>query len=640
MTNRTPLLRTAAAILVAAAATAAALVGTAAPARAETPALPGLAELTDRIMNRQLADGDVPGGAVTIVAGGQVAYTAGYGLADIAAGASVDPATTGFYTASTAKLFTAAAVLQLADKGLLDLGTDVNEYLTDVEVPDTYPGKPVTLEHLLTNTAGFDPDSGMFGLAATTAEDLPSLGDSLADVPDRIREPGTILAYDNYGVALAGHVVELVAGMPYDQYINENIYAPLGMTGATASQPHPAAVDANLATGYRPSGDGQTETAGDYNPWSPTGPGQVTTAADMGRFMLDQLSGASVLGAGIPERMMEGHYAQDPRMPGMGYIYEERPRNGQRVLFKGGDGTGYHNDMSLLPDQGIGVFVTVNGDGNGDFDGGALTDAILDEYFPQAPLASAPQGIGGDVSGYEGSYQTSRLSNSGILKARALTQTVVTVTANDDGTITTSDRTLSSNPDADTQVWVQTEHGLFQEIDGYGTLAISDDGVLTEWRGQNQVYLKIAWYELPALHFQVLLVAVVLLLAGVIAIPIVAVARRRRPASPRVARYAGLTAWITALLGVGLIIGVIMLLSDQSAAIEMVTLGSPVLEGLMILATVTVVGALAVAVGAVAAWWRGWWRPAGRIAYTVLALSGLAFAAVVFTYNLTGPPFN
>ncbi|GIG64516.1 serine hydrolase domain-containing protein [Phytomonospora endophytica] len=640
MTTRTPLLKTATAILVAMAATVAALAGTTAPAHAETPDLPGLAELTDRVMNQQLADGDVPGAAVTIVAGGQVAYTAGYGLADIAAGAPVDPATTGFYTASTAKLFTAAAVLQLADQGRLDLNTDVNEYLTDVEVPDTYPGKPVTLEHLLTHTAGFDPDAGMLGIAATTAEELPSLGESLTEVPERIREPGTVLAYDNYGVALAGHIVELVAGVPYDRYINENIYAPLGMTGATASQPHPAAVDENLATGYRPSGDGQSETAGDYNPWSPTGPGQVTTAADMGRFMLDQLSGASVLGAGIPERMMARHYAQDPRMPGMGYIYEERPRNGQRVIFKGGDGTGYHNDMSLLPDQGIGVFVTVNGDGNDDFDGGALIDAVLDEYFPQAPPATAPRGIGGDVSGYEGSYQTSRLSTDGILRARALTQSVVTVTANDDGTITTSDRTLSSNPDADTQVWVQTEHGFFQEIDGHGTLAISDDGVLTEWRGQNQVYLKIAWYELPTLHFQVLLAAVALLLVGVIAIPVAALAGRKRAASPRVARYAGLTGWITAVLSVGLVTGVVMLLSDQSAAIEMVTLGTPVLYGLMILATLTVVGALAVAVAAVAAWWRGWWRPAGRIAYAVLALSGLAFAAVIYTYNLTGPPFN
>ncbi|MEV0644020.1 serine hydrolase domain-containing protein [Phytomonospora sp. NPDC050363] len=638
MTQRTPT-RVAAGLLTAAVTTATLLAAT--PAHAETTDLPGIAQLADAVVSEQLSTGDVPGAAVVIVAGGEVVHTAGYGLADIASGTPFDPATTGFYTASTAKLFTAAAVLQLADRGLLDLDADVNDHLTAFDVPDTFPGKPVTLEHLLTHTAGFDPDGGTFATSAIDPADLPTLADSLAEtMPERVREPGTVLAYDNYGVALAGHIVEQVAGVPYDRHIAENVFAPLGMTGSTAAQPHPAEIEATLATGYRPAGDGQTETAGNHNPWTPTGPGQVTTAADMARFMIDQLSGASLLGAGVPERMMAGHYAQDPRMPGMGYVYEERPRNGQRVLFKGGDGSGFHNDMSLLPERGIGVFLTVNGDGNGDFDGGALTDAILDRYFPQEPVTTAPQGIGGDVAHYEGTYRTSRLSRDGVLRARALTQSVVTVAANPDGTITTTGRTLSSDSTADSQIWVQTEPGFFQEIDGPGTLAISSDGVLTEWRGQNQVYLRIDWYERPDLHLQALLMALLGLVAALIAIPIVAVVRRGRERHPRAARAARLVGWLTAAVAVALTAAIVTLLSDPNAAFDLVTLGSPALYVLMIAATATVAATVAVCAGAVAAWVSGWWRIPGRIAHTLLALSAVTFSAVMIAYNLTGPPFN
>ncbi|HEY1180464.1 MAG TPA: serine hydrolase, partial [Phytomonospora sp.] len=154
------------------------------------------------------------------------------------------------------------------------------------------------------------------------------------------------------------------------------------------------------------------------------------------------------------------------------------------------------------------------------------------------------------------------------------------------------------------------------------------------------VYLKIAWYERPGLHLQILIGAVAVLAVAVVALPVAAFAGRRRPAGPRLARHARLAAWLNAVLAVGVVAGIVSLLSDQNAAFEMMTLGSPVLYGLMVGATVAVAGSVAVAVAAVAAWGRGWWRPAGRIAYTLLAVSGLAFAGVAFAYNLTGPPFN
>lgn len=602
----------------------------------DEPGLAGLGELVDEVMAKQLADGNIPGAAVSIVSGGEVLHSKGYGYADLESETPVDPASTGFYAASTAKLFTAAAVLQLEASGDVDLDADVNEYL-DFDIPDTYSGEPVTMEHLLTHTSGFDPDYGMVGKSVADPKRLPSLRDSLIDhLPDRVEPPGTVIAYDNYGLALAGYIVEQVAKTPYEDYIAEHVFAPLDMKGSTAKQPHPDRIADTLATGYRPDGDGQDRTAGNYDPWTPTGPGQVVTPADMAKFMIDQLAADSALGEGIPADLMKQHYTQHKGMPGLGYVYEERPRNGQRVLFKGGDGSGFHNDMVLLPEHGLGVFVIVNGDGGDDLDLGAVADAIIDEYFP-AGDPETPEAIDDtDVTEYAGVYQSSRVSHSSILKMRVLTESRVVVTAGADGTLTTTDRTLSTNDEADSQNWVQIEPGRFQETDGPGTIAFAD-GVLTESRGQNQVYLKQSWYESTTLHQYLLVGALLILAVAVLWLPILALRRRGHS---RAAKLARLLAWLTAATAVAATTGLVLLLSNRDAAVEALAMGSPVIYAVMIAASAVVLGALGMAAATVTAWVRGWWRVRGRVSYTALSLAALSFAAFAVTYNLTGPPFD
>src|SRR5690606_17312119 len=116
-------------------------------------------------------------------------------------------------------------------------------------------------------------------------------------------------------------------------------------------------------------------------------------------------------------------------MPGLGFIYEERQHGDRTVLFKGGDGTGFHNDMILLPEAELGVFFTVNGDGGKGLDLGAVADAVLDEYYPEGET-DAPVAIEDtDVDEYAGAYQSSRVSHHSILKLRVLSQSRVIVTA-------------------------------------------------------------------------------------------------------------------------------------------------------------------------------------------------------------------
>ncbi len=128
-----------------------------ATAAREAPPLADVGAVVDRIVPRQLVEGEIPGALVTVVAGGRTVFSRGYGTAHVETGAPMDAATTGFYTASLVKLFTATAVLQLVQAGKLDLDTDVNAYLQGFSVPDTYPGRPVTVHHLLSPASAKGP---------------------------------------------------------------------------------------------------------------------------------------------------------------------------------------------------------------------------------------------------------------------------------------------------------------------------------------------------------------------------------------------------------------------------------------------------------------------------------------------------
>jgi CubicO group peptidase (beta-lactamase class C family) len=122
---------------------------------------------------------------------------------------------------SVSKLFTWTALMQAAERGLLDLDTDVNRYLTGFQVPDTYP-QPVTPAHLLTHTAGFE--DRWIGSMTRDPNELVPLSRALAEtMPERVEAPGLVHSYSDYGANLAGHLVEQVSGLSFDQFVEQNI---------------------------------------------------------------------------------------------------------------------------------------------------------------------------------------------------------------------------------------------------------------------------------------------------------------------------------------------------------------------------------------------------------------------------------
>jgi CubicO group peptidase (beta-lactamase class C family) len=199
----------------------------------------------DGIVPLQLERDDIAGATIAVVKDGKLLFAKGYGYADYKNKKPVSADETLFRPGSSGKLFTWTAVMQLVEQGKLDLDRDVNTYL-DFKIPDAF-GQAITLKNLLTHTPGFEEQiKDLFSVGSES----PNLGAYLkTHIPKRIYPPGTVPAYSNYGAALAGYIVERVSGHPFNEYIEENIFKPLGMTHSTIVQPLPATLSPYMSTG-------------------------------------------------------------------------------------------------------------------------------------------------------------------------------------------------------------------------------------------------------------------------------------------------------------------------------------------------------------------------------------------------------
>nr|WP_242069438.1 serine hydrolase [Paenibacillus dendritiformis] len=161
----------------------------------------------------------VPGALFVVVKDGKVLLQKGYGYADAEKKVPVDPEKTLFRIASVSKVFTAAAVMQLVEQGKIELHRDVQHYLGDIQMKNDI-GSPVTMEHLLTHTTGFDVvdppvgDSISYDLASEV-----KLEDYVKKwMPAVTRTPGEVYKYDNMASMLQGYIVQQVAGVPFKVY--------------------------------------------------------------------------------------------------------------------------------------------------------------------------------------------------------------------------------------------------------------------------------------------------------------------------------------------------------------------------------------------------------------------------------------
>lgn len=396
-----------------------------------------LAAWLDGFMTYALPRNGIAGAVVVVVRDGEVLLQEGYGYADVEEEKPVDPETTLFRPGSVSKLVTWTAVMQLVEQGLVDLDTDVNDYI-DFEIPARH-GVPLTLRDIMTHTPGFEEQ--VKGLI-TTGEPRP-MGEHLKDwVPEQIFPPGETPAYSNYATALAGYVVEQVSGMSFDDYVDERIFEPLGMSHSTFRQPLPERLEEHMSRGYKLASEPPKpfEIIGGL---APAG-SMSASGADMGRFMLAHLGEGAWRGARILEpetaELMHGTPRTFlPRVNRMMLGFYETNYNGHRVIAHGGDTGWFHSYLHLFVDEGVGLFVSFNSAGKEGATNGlrmTLFHEFTNRYFP----GEGPEGTVDEDTAAEharmiaGTYDNSRRIDTSFLSILNLFGQVKVV-PNGDGTI-------------------------------------------------------------------------------------------------------------------------------------------------------------------------------------------------------------
>jgi CubicO group peptidase (beta-lactamase class C family) len=433
---------------------------------------PDVAAFLAGLVPLQIEKADIAGAVVAIVKDGKVLYASGYGYADAEKKKPVTADATLFRIGSISKLFTWTAAMQQVEQGKLDLDRDVNDYI-DFKIPQTF-GKPVTLHNLMTHTPGFEEVvKDLF--VAEPGDHLP-LGVYLpTHLPNQIFPPGTTPAYSNYGATLAGYLVQRVSGQPFDDYVAEHIFKPLGMTRITFVQPLPDSLKPLMSNGYAKASDGSKP----FELVNAEPAGSVAAAAlDMTRFMIahlqdGQLGDARILKPETARLMHSRQFAMDPAANAMCLGFYEETRNGHRIIGHGGDTQYFHSDLHLILDSGVGFFVSYNSAGKGDGSPRTeLWEKFLDRYFPYTPpaeqtLASAAA----DARSVRGSYLPSRRSLTTIFKMFSLLGQL-SVAPGKDGTIIIDQL---KDPNGQPKRWREIGAGIYRDVNGQDQLIFKRD---------------------------------------------------------------------------------------------------------------------------------------------------------------------
>lgn len=357
------------------------------------------------------------GASVVVVKDGKVLAEKGYGYADQESKTPVDPKSTAFRVASVSKTFTAAAVMQLVEQGKVDLQADFQTYVKGLEFDNPFD-KPVTVENLLTHTTGFEiRDPQQEDIHADFDKTVSMEDYAQQHMPPVVREPGSAYMYDNFSFLLLGMIVENVSGEPFETYMQQHIFKPLGMDNSSFVLNDK--FKDQLATGYD-----AVHNPLDLYTLSPTPMpqgGMLSTAEDIGNFMIAFLNDGvkdneRILKESTVKSMEQYRSSIHPVLPDTTYGFEaafQLPGAGSspEIITKAGDLIGFSSYLFLIPEQNTGVFLTYN-------QSGALRNlfypAFIQTFFPQyaEPVEIkdfTPQSTN-DLQRYAGLYADLRLS--------------------------------------------------------------------------------------------------------------------------------------------------------------------------------------------------------------------------------------
>ncbi|PEL80668.1 serine hydrolase [Bacillus wiedmannii] len=368
---------------------------------------------TNKVIPEKMKKENAAGVALVVVKDNQILFQKGFGFSDKEKSTPIDPKKTVFRLASISKVFTASAVMQLVEQGKIDINKDIVNYMGGLKYQNKM-GEPVTMEHLLTHTTGFDYVDPRPEDIHYQENDYTMLKDYVEDnMPTVVRKPGDTYTYDNFASMLQGYIVQSLTNTPFYKYMAKNIFNPLEMHNSSFVMTN--FIKEKLATGY--------DAKGNVIPFYQTRPTDMpqgsmfSTGSDVANFMIAQLNDGKyknnqILQKETVEDMQKTKFALHPKYPNMTYGFEffsPQSHNGQYVFGKGGNIPGFSSLMWLIPEHKIGVFVVTNKDSS------ALPvevfDDFMNEYFPDKIKPEYLNPNEEELKKFEGVYRDLRLKN-------------------------------------------------------------------------------------------------------------------------------------------------------------------------------------------------------------------------------------
>jgi CubicO group peptidase (beta-lactamase class C family) len=595
-----------------------------------------LEKLIDPIAKKDLEKN--VGSVITVVHNGQIVFSKGYGSANLETKKMIDPDKTLFRIGSISKTFTGIAAMQLVEQGKIKLDEDINTYLKAFKVTSPF-GKPITMRHLLTHSAGFQ--ESLAKIFFEPPQTMGTLEQFLANHPPKIvRPPGAASMYSNYGIALAGYIVEVVSKKSYAQYIQDNILKPLGMTHSSALQPLPANLEPDVASGYH-AGDPKTPSVKPFELVSISPAGAISaTGSDMTRYMRmllngGELEGKRILKTSTLELMFGPQWRLQPGAVGQGFVFWRELIGGELAVSHGGDTQWFHSGMLLFPTQKLGFFLSVNSTG-GNLRGDMIL-ALRKAYFPNVVpkvageiQAQALQGVSGE------SYRNLRMDENTFTKLFGLIQLHPKDLGN--GQLEIQGSVIPGQ----NLTLVQTAPLVYRIAKSPNESQIGNDGFSFSQDGRymTQESDYTAFARVPALENDYLhlgLLAFGLLSSiGVIVGAIFRFARgifrrvRKLEPLPNRPAWTGVLAFSSALAFLATVSCVVIGLSNFVGSTPPI---------LYVGATISIIAALltlGLLITSVQAWRMNWWNTFTRARYSLLTLAGLGMVFFLNTWNLLG----
>ncbi len=317
-----------------------------------------VAETLSRLIQNEMQDKKLPAFSIAIVDDQKVIWAQGFGYADPDK-KTVATAETVYRIGSVSKLFTDIGVMQLVERGQLDLDAPVEKYLPDFHPHNPF-GTPITLRQLMSHRSGLLREPPIGNYFDPSELSLGAMVQSLNDTT-LVYAPETHTKYSNAGVAVVGYVLEKQSGQPFATYLRQAVLDPMGLRNS-AFQPQPELIQ-KLAKAYMWSYDGLSFQAPTFELGMAPAGCMYSTVLDLARFesvLFNQGRGpnAQVLTPETLQKMWTPQFAEPGATSGYGIGFRISQLEGHREIGHGGAIYGFATQLAALPDEKLGV-VTV-----------------------------------------------------------------------------------------------------------------------------------------------------------------------------------------------------------------------------------------------------------------------------------------